>query len=118
MYPQVSNNQFLVDFEYKDTIPAQLRSGQGLNLRLALSASANAVVVPRGAFFSSTGGNWVFVLNENGDQAFKRAVELGRQNPDYIEVVSGLEPGEQIISSSYESFKEYEQLRLKSAEHE
>jgi len=118
VYPQVSNNQFLVDFEYKDTIPAQLRSGQGLNLRLALSASANAIVVPRGAFFSSTGGNWVFVLNENGDQAFKRAVELGRQNPDYIEVVSGLEPGEQIISSSYESFKEYEQLRLKSAEHE
>ncbi|WP_421754913.1 efflux RND transporter periplasmic adaptor subunit [Croceimicrobium sp.] len=118
VYPQVSNNQFVVDFEYQDTIPAQLRSGQGLNLRLALSASANAVLVPRGAFFSSTGGNWVFVLNDKGDQAYKRAVELGRQNPDYIEVISGLEPGEQIISSSYESFKEYEQLRLKSAEHE
>jgi len=118
VYPQVSNNQFSVDFEYLDTIPGELRSGQGVNIRLALSESADAVLVPRGAFYSSTGGKWVYVLNEEETRAFKREVNLGRQNPDFIEVISGLEPGEKIISSSYESFKEYEELELKTEDNE
>ena len=118
VYPQVSNNQFSVDFEYLDTIPAQLRSGQGVSIRLALSESADAVLVPRGAFFSSTGGKWVYVLNKSGSRAFRREVNLGRQNPDFIEVLSGLEPGERIISSSYENFKEYEELELKKEDDE
>lgn len=113
VYPQVSNNQFSVEFEYQDTVPANLRSGQGLNLRLALSESEDAILVQRGAFYSSSGGNWVFVLSADGNRAFRRTVDLGRQNPDYIEVLSGLEPGERIISSSYESFKEFFELELK-----
>lgn len=112
VYPQVQNAQFRVDFNYSDTVPPTLRSGQGLNLRLALSASAEALILPRGAFFSSTGGRWVFVLSADGKRAFKREVQLGRQNPDYIEVLSGLEPGERIISSSYESFKDYDELKI------
>jgi len=85
---------------------------------LALSESADAVLVPRGAFFSSTGGKWVYVLNKSGSRAFRREVNLGRQNPDFIEVLSGLEPGERIISSSYENFKEYEELELKKEDDE
>lgn len=117
VYPQVQNSQFRVEFKYLDTIPPSLRSGQGLNLRLALSASANAIIVPRGAFFSSTGGRWVFVVDDAGN-AYRREVKLGRQNPDYLEVISGLEPGERIISSSYESFKEFEQVELTPTENE
>lgn len=118
VYPQVQNNQFVVEFEYLDTIPPELRSGQGVNLRLALSSSANATLVPRGAFYSSTGGQWVYVLASDGKTAYRREIELGRQNPDFIEVIAGLEPGERIISSSYESFKEYQELNLISTDDE
>ncbi len=118
VYPMVTNNQFSVEFEYRDTIPGNLRSGQGVNIRLALSESANARLIPRGAFFSSSGGKWVYVLNDEGSEAVKREVRLGRQNPDFIEVLSGLEPGERIITSSYESFENYQQLKLKKSKNE
>lgn len=118
VYPQVQNAQFRVDFHYIDSIPPNLRSGQGLNLRLALSESAKAVLLPRGAFFSSTGGRWVYVLDADQKIAYRREVDLGRQNPDFIEVISGLEPGEQVITSSYESFKEFQKLQLISSTNE
>lgn len=118
VYPQVRNNQFTVEFEYSDSIPNSLRTGQGVNVRLSLNESANALLVPRGAFFSSTGGRWVFVLNEEGTKAYRKEVRFGRQNPDFIEVISGLAAGEQIIISSYENYKEHEELELKMNQNE
>ena len=112
VYPEVSNNQFEVEFTFKDTIPDGIRRGQGLNLRLALSQSADALLVERGAFYSSSGGKWVFVMNESKTEARKRNVKMGRQNPDYIEVLEGLETGETIITSSYDTYSDYDQIQI------
>lgn len=110
--PEVSNNQFTVEFAFVDTIPNDIRRGQSVSVKLSLSNSVQAVMVPRGAFYSSSGGKWVFVLNENETEATKRPVELGRQNPDFIEVKSGLEPGEKVITSAYTGFENYESILL------
>lgn len=110
--PEVRNNQFVVEFEFRDSVPANIRRGQSLPIRLSLSNSVEAVLVPRGAFFSSSGGKWVYVIN--GNEAHRRQVQMGRQNPGYIEVLSGLEPGEEIITSSYDTYSDYEELRLEN----
>ena len=108
--PEVQNNQFSVEFEFVDSIPARIRRGQSLGLRLALSSSVEAVVVPRGAFYSSTGGNWVYVVSPGGADAYKRKISTGRQNPDYLEVLEGLQPGEKVITSSYDTYSDYETI--------
>lgn len=112
VYPEVSSNQFEVEFSFKDSIPQDIRRGQGLNLRLALSQSSDAVLIKRGAFYSSSGGKWVFVMNNDATEAYKRNVKLGRQNPDYIEVLEGLEPGETVITSSYDTYSDYEKIQI------
>lgn len=112
VYPEVSNNQFEIEFTFIDSIPEGIRRGQGLNLRLALSQSEKAILVERGAFYSSSGGKWVFVMNADGTEAYKRNVKLGRQNPDYIEVLEGLEPGETVITSSYDTYSDYDHIRI------
>lgn len=111
--PEVNNNQFEVEFEFADSIPQNVRRGQTLAIRLALSSSVDAIVVPRGAFYSSTGGKWVYVL-DGSNTAIKRQVTFGRQNPDYIEVLDGLRPGESIISSSYDIYSDYETISIEN----
>lgn len=111
VYPEVQNGRFEVDMEFTSTAPAGIRRGQTLRIRLELGDLSEAVLIPRGGFFQTTGGNWVYVLNENGE-AVKRQIELGRQNPQYFEVLSGLEVGEQVVTSSYDTFGDADRLIL------
>ncbi|MEZ4722783.1 MAG: efflux RND transporter periplasmic adaptor subunit [Flavobacteriales bacterium] len=111
--PTVVNNQFEIHLQFNDTIPASIRRGQSLQVRLELSAKAKSLMVDRGAFYQSTGGKYVFVVNENGE-AFQREVTLGSQNPNYIQVLDGLQEGEEIITSSYKAFGEVERIVLEN----
>jgi len=114
IYPQVNNGQFEVDFIFDGAQPAGIRRGQTIQTRLTLGDATKARLVPNGAFFQDTGGNWVFVVAEDGTQAVKRNVRLGRRNARYIEVLEGLELGEQIVTSPYTSFVEMDRLKLGS----
>jgi HlyD family secretion protein len=113
IYPQVNEGQFEVDMMF-DEEPAGLRRGQTLQLRLTLGDNTNAVLIPNGSFYQETGGNWVFVVSPNGAEAVKRPVRLGRRNTDFIEVLDGLEPGEQVITSPYTSYVGTDRLMLDS----
>lgn len=113
IYPQVQSGQFQVDFNFSGKQPQAIRRGQTVSLKLTLGDAKEAVLIPNGAFFQKTGGNWIFVLSENGDQAIKRSIRLGRRNNEYIEVLEGLNIGEQVITSSYELYQDdIEQLNL------
>ncbi|MEJ8801624.1 efflux RND transporter periplasmic adaptor subunit [Pontibacter sp. H249] len=113
VFPEVQNNTFQVDMEFAEGAPEGVRRGQTLQLKLNLNDGGNAVLVPRGGFYQSTGGNWVFVVDKSGNYAEKRNIKLGRQNPNYYEVVSGLQPGEKIVLSSYDSYGDIDRLELK-----
>jgi HlyD family secretion protein len=113
VYTQVNNGRFQVDMEFVDTPPAEMRRGQTLQIRLSLSDETQAVLVAKGGFFQQTGGNWIFKLNDNGTVAYKVDVQLGRQNPDYYEVLSGLNPGDKVVTSSYENYGNMQELVLK-----
>ncbi|MBO7495850.1 MAG: HlyD family efflux transporter periplasmic adaptor subunit [Salinivirgaceae bacterium] len=110
VYPEVRSGKFQADFRIDGTQPANIRSGQTYYLNLQLGQSENAVIIPRGSFYQSTGGKWIFVVSPKGDKAVKREIRIGRQNPKYYEVLDGLEPGEKVITSSYESFGDCEVL--------
>ncbi|MEX0904531.1 MAG: HlyD family efflux transporter periplasmic adaptor subunit [Balneolaceae bacterium] len=112
IYPVISNGQFEVDMEFAGEAPDGLRRGQTLRIRLELGESASAVQIPRGGFYQTTGGNWIFVLDEENGRAYRRDINLGRQNPEYFEVQFGLEPGEKVITSSYDTFGDNEVLVL------
>jgi HlyD family secretion protein len=101
-----------VDLEFTGAAPPDLRRGQSLPVRLALSDQTVAVRIPKGGFNQKTGGNWIFKLNEAGVKAYKADIRLGRQNPDYYEVLEGLKPGEKVITSSYEGFENMGELDL------
>ena len=101
VYPQVRNGQFQVDLVFDGPEPASLQRGQTMQIRLTLGDTQRALLIPRGAFFNDTGGNWVFVVDKGGDSATRRNIQVGRSNADFIEVHGGLKPGEQIIPSSY-----------------
>jgi HlyD family secretion protein len=111
--PEVQNNTFKVDMEFAGAAPKGIRRGQTLQLKLNLNAGGNAVLVPRGGFYQSTGGNWVFVVDKSGDFATKRNIKLGRQNPNHYEVLDGLQPGEKVVLSSYDSYGDIDRLELK-----
>jgi HlyD family secretion protein len=113
VYPQVYEGRFEVDMEFIDREPDNIRRGQTLRIRLALGALEEAVLLARGGFFQRTGGQWVFIIEPSGNQAVKRNIRLGRQNPQYFEVIDGLEPGEQVITSSYDGFGDIDRLVLK-----
>jgi HlyD family secretion protein len=110
IYPQVPNGQFEVDLVFTDDEPSGIRRGQTIQARLTLGDSTEAKLIPNGAFFQDTGGNWMFVVT--GDEALKRPVRLGRRNSRYIEVIEGLELGEEVVTSPYTSFKEMDRLKL------
>ena len=93
--------------------PDQIRIGQTFRIKLELGESKQAILIPRGGFYQSTGGQWVYVVNEAGNLAIKRNISIGRQNPKYYEVLEGLTPGEKVIVSSYDNFNEVDQLILK-----
>lgn len=113
VYPEVRNGTFRTDFVFVGERPAQMRSGQTYYVELALGKSQQATLIPRGTFFQTTGGNWIFVLDKSGRKAYRRNISIARQNPQYYEVTDGLEPGERVITSGYEAFKNNEVLVIK-----
>jgi HlyD family secretion protein len=104
VYPQVTNGTFKTDFYFTDAAPAGIHVGQAVDLKVQLGGAQRAVMLPNGPFYQDTGGNWVFVVTPNGKSAIRRNVRLGRRNPEYVEVVDGLKPGERVIVSGYEAF--------------
>ena len=113
VYPEVRNGAFRTDFVFDGERPGQMRSGQTYYVELALGKSSTATLIPRGTFFQATGGNWIFVLDPSGRKAYRRNISIARQNPQYYEVTDGLQPGERVITSGYEAFKDNEVLILK-----
>lgn len=113
VFTQVTAGRFQVDMEFNDSVPQGIRRGQTLQIRLALSDETTALLLPKGGFYQQTGGNWIFKVAENGKIAYKVDIQLGRQNPDYYEVIQGLKPGEKVITSSYENYGTMQELVLK-----
>ena len=112
VYPEVRDGKFRTDFVFTGERPDNIRSGQTYYINLELGQPTEAVVIPKGTFFQNTGGNWIFVLDREGKKAYRRRIKIGRQNPQYYEVTEGLEPGEKVIVSGYESYKDSEVLIL------
>ena len=112
VFPEVRNGRFEVDMTFPKGAPAGIKRGQSSPIRLELGKAAKATLLPVGGFFSDTGGNWVYVLDNSGKRATKRNITLGRKNPEFYEVIEGLQPGEQVITSSYENFGENEVLEF------
>jgi len=104
VYPDVRSGQFEIDLVFNETTPDNIRTGQTYHIKLELGESAKAVMLPRGGFFQSTGGQWVYVLSQDGSEATKRNIKIGKQNPQYYEVLEGLNAGEKVITSGYEMF--------------
>lgn len=114
VYPEVRNGRFRIDLVFCGPRPPALRSGQTYYLNLQLGRPERAVIIPRGTFFQTTGGQWIFVLDRSGSKAYRRPIRIGRQNPQHYEVLEGLEAGERVITSGYEAFKDNEVLVLGS----
>lgn len=112
IYPTVADGRFNVDMIFEDVEPADIRRGQTLRLKLELGDLSRAVLLPAGGFFQASGGRWVYVVGESGDEAVKRRVHLGRQNTEYYEVLDGLVPGERVIISPYDTYGDAERLKL------
>ncbi len=113
VYPEVKEGKFEVDMEFTGKTPDGIRRGQTLQIRLQLSDRTKATLLARGGFYQKTGGQWVFILNNSGSEAVKKSISLGRQNPDYFEVLSGLKPGDKVITSSYDNFGDVDKLIIK-----
>jgi len=116
VYPQVRNGQFQIDLLFDGPAPSSVQRGQTVQTKLTLGDSSKALLIPNGAFFNDTGGNWIFVVDKSGRGATKRQVQLGRRNADYIEVLGGLSPGERVITSSYSGLTDKNHLSFGSGE--
>ena len=112
VYTQVTNGRFQVDMHFESDIPDGIRRGQSLKIRLALSDEKSALLIPKGSFFQKTGGNWIFKLSEDGETAYKTEIQIGSQNTEFYEVISGLKSGDKIITSSYENYGDKNELNL------
>lgn len=115
VYPEVRNGTFKIDMIFTDSMPENIRTGQTYYTSLQLGQPKVSVLVPVGGFFQETGGQWIFVVNEDGQTAHKRNISIGRKNPKYYEVLEGLTPGEKVIVSGYETFGKNERLILKNS---
>ena len=104
VYPEVRGGKFQADFRFSDEQPANIRTGQTYYLNLQLGQPESAILIPRGTFYQKTGGKWIYVVSPEGDKAVKREIRIGRQNPQFYEVLEGLEPGEKVITSGYDNF--------------
>ena len=116
IYPQVRNGQFRIDLVFDGPEPPSIQRGQTMSTKLTLGDSSRAVLIPNGAFFNDTGGNWVFVVNERGTSAERRPIQLGRKNNDFIEVLDGVKPGERVITSTYSGLVDKDQLSFDTDE--
>jgi HlyD family secretion protein len=103
IYPQVINGTFKVDLDFVDVAPTGIHVGQAIDMKVELGDAARAVMLPNGPFYQDTGGRWMFVVSPDGRSAVRRNVRLGRRNPQYVEVLDGLKPGERVIVSGYEA---------------
>ena len=113
VYPEVREGKFRCDFVFRGERPENIRTGQTYYIDLELGQPEQAILIPRGTFFQTTGGQWIFVLDKSGSKAYRRNIRVGRQNPQYYEVLEGLEPGERVVTSGYEAFKDNEILVIK-----
>jgi len=113
VFPEVRNGQFKIDMVFDGSSPDNIRTGQTYHIKLELGESAKAVMLPRGGFFQSTGGQWVYILNDKGNEATKRNIKIGKQNPQYYEILEGLKAGEKVITSGYEMFGTNDRIVLK-----
>lgn len=114
VYTQVTSGRFQVDMEFVNEVPPGIRRGQTLQIRLALSDETSAVLLARGGFYQQTGGNWIFKLDKDGKTAYRTDIQLGRQNPDFYEVIQGLEPGDKVVVSSYETYDKVQELNIRN----
>ena len=112
VFPQVNNGKFEVELVFTESKPETIRTGQTYNIRLQLGESSDALLLPKGSFFQSTGGQWIFVVSSDGNEAIKRNIRIGKQNARYYEVLEGLEDGEKVITSNYDNFGEAERIIL------
>ncbi|MDH6534429.1 HlyD family secretion protein [Parabacteroides sp. PM5-20] len=112
VFPEVREGKFRTEFIFTGERPDNIRSGQTYYINLELGQPTESIIIPKGTFFQHTGGSWIFVLDKDGKKAYRRQIRIGRQNPQYYEVLEGLEAGERVIVSSYESYKENEVLVL------
>lgn len=112
IYPEVRNGSFEVDLVFTDEIPPSIKRGQTLSIRLSLSSETEALLLARGSFYQQTGGNWVYIIDKETNKAYKKEIEIGRQNPAYYEVKQGLKAGDMVITSSYETYNEKDELVL------
>lgn len=113
VYPEVRDKQFKTDFVFEGERPDNIRAGQTYYINLQLGQPAEAILIPRGPFYQTTGGQWIFVVVPDGSKAVRRKITIGRQNPNYYEVTSGLEPSEKVITSAYDSYGDIQELILK-----
>ena len=113
VYPEVRDGRFRMDLVFQGDRPENIRTGQSYNMRLKLGEPARALLLPLGGFFQSTGGQWVYVLSPEGDYATKRNIRIGKKNPQYYEILEGLEPGEKVITSGYDTFGDSDRIVLK-----
>ena len=104
VYPEVRDGKFKADFKFDGVQPDNIRAGQTYYLNLQLGQPEEAVIIPRGTFYQKTGGKWIYVVNKEGTKAVRREIRIGRQNPQYYEVLEGLEPGEKVITSGYDNY--------------
>lgn len=114
VYPEVTEGQFKADFYFQGERPDNIRIGQTYYLNLQLGQPTQSVYIPRGVFYQSTGGTWIYVLSEDGTRAYRRDIRIGRQNPQYYEVLEGLKPGEKVIISNYENYGKNDVLILQN----
>ncbi len=112
VYTQVTSGRFQVDMAFQGDVPKGIRRGQTLQILLALSDETQAVLVPKGGFYQQTGGNWIFKVEPDGKMAVRKDIQLGRQNTDYYEVLGGLQPGDKVVTSSYENYDKMQELIL------
>ena len=113
VYTQVKDGRFQVDMEFIGARPESIRRGQTLSIRLALSDETKALLLPKGGFYQQTAGNWIFKLDKDGGTAYRADIQLGRQNPQYYEVLGGLKPGDKVVVSSYETYDKIQELTIK-----
>ncbi|MGH8200749.1 MAG: efflux RND transporter periplasmic adaptor subunit [Steroidobacteraceae bacterium] len=118
IYPQVSDGTFKVDLHFDGAAPEGITVGQAIDTKLELGGAASASMLPNGPFYQDTGGQWAFVLMPDGKFATRRKIELGRRNPDHVEVLDGLEPGERVIVSSYQGFEHVQRVELEKSNHQ
>jgi len=113
VFSAITNGRFMVDMKFVGPVPQGLRKGQTLQVTLALSDERTAILVPKGGFYQQTGGNWIFKVSDDGKTAYRVDIQLGQTNPDYYEVLSGLKPGDKVVTSSYENYTNMQELVLK-----